>query len=146
MQGGAFELPFPDAAFDAVIEVSALHHIPSSVLRVQVVREFARVLKPGGRLFLTDWNLWQPRMILRYRLWNLVFCWALRGHDRHDVYVRWKRGVDHPIDRYLHAFTKREVRKLLCGAGLTIELQYYSLQGRPAHWWNGHRLVSIVRK
>ncbi|MBI4262412.1 class I SAM-dependent methyltransferase [Candidatus Uhrbacteria bacterium] len=144
--GDMLALPFPDAAFDAVIEVSAFHHIPSNVLRVQAVREFARVLKPGGRLFLTDWNLWQPRMILRYRLWNLIFCWALQGHDRRDVYVQWKRGVDQPIKRYIHVFSLREVRHLMRESGFIIEQQYYSLQGKPAHWWNGHRLVTIARK
>lgn len=144
--GDMLALPFPDATFDAVIEVSALHHIPSDVFRTQAIREFARVLKPGGRLFLTDWNLWQPRMIYRYQLWNLVFDWALRGHDRRDVYVLWKRGVDRPIRRYIHVFSLREVRNLIGGAGLSLEQQYYSLQGKPAHWWNGHRLVTIARK
>ncbi len=144
--GDMLALPFPDASFNAVTEISALHHIPSDMLRSQAVREFARVLKPGGHLFLTDWNLWQPRMIVRYKLWNLIFGWAHLWHDRRDVYVRWKRGVDHPIDRYIHVFTKREVRKLLSAAGLTIEQQYYSLQGKSAHWWNGHRLVTIARK
>ncbi|MBI4276245.1 class I SAM-dependent methyltransferase [Candidatus Uhrbacteria bacterium] len=144
--GDMLALPFPDAAFDAVIEVSALHHIPSDGLRVQAVREFARVLKPGSSLFLTDWNLWQPRMIIRYRLWHLLFGCARKGHDRRDVYVRWKRGIDHPIDRYLHVFTKHEVRRLLVESGFTIESQYYSLRGKPAQWWNGHRLVTIARK
>lgn len=38
-------LPFPDAAFDRVLMVDALHHIQD---RPAAVREMARVLRPGG--------------------------------------------------------------------------------------------------
>lgn len=45
-------LPYADASFDAVSCVSVLEHIPSAE-RNAVVCEFARVLRPGGRLILT---------------------------------------------------------------------------------------------
>lgn len=44
-------LPFPDGAFDAVICVDAINHLPD---RAQTFREWARVLGPGGRLVFTD--------------------------------------------------------------------------------------------
>ncbi len=43
-------LDWPDATFDAVMCVSVLEHAPR---RVDAMDEFARVLKPGGRLVLT---------------------------------------------------------------------------------------------
>lgn len=43
-------LPYSDASFDAVYCVSVLEHAPG---RVQAMDEFARVLRPGGRLSLT---------------------------------------------------------------------------------------------
>ena len=42
-------LPFPDATFDVVAAYSVLHHIPDYLLSV---REMARVLKPGGLLYI----------------------------------------------------------------------------------------------
>ena len=42
-------LPFPDATFDVVATYSVLHHIPDYLLSV---REMARVLKPGGMLYI----------------------------------------------------------------------------------------------
>lgn len=43
------QLPFPDASFDVVATYSVLHHIPDYLLSV---REMARVVKPGGLLFI----------------------------------------------------------------------------------------------
>src|SRR6516165_12473430 len=44
-------LPFPDARFDAITCVDAINHIPN---RLSVLAQWARLLKPGGRLLFTD--------------------------------------------------------------------------------------------
>ncbi len=43
--------PFLDSTFDAVVSLDVLVHFPRGLER-QALREFARVLKPGGRLIL----------------------------------------------------------------------------------------------
>ncbi len=43
-------LPFPDSHFDAIACMGAINHIPD---RVPVLKEAARVLKPGGQLVVT---------------------------------------------------------------------------------------------
>jgi SAM-dependent methyltransferase len=52
--GDARSLPFGDASFDVVVSNVALHNIPEREGRRQAVREIARVLKPGGRVVLSD--------------------------------------------------------------------------------------------
>lgn len=52
--GDVTRLPFPDASFDAIISMIVIHNIPSRDSRDQALREFARVLKPGGRIAIFD--------------------------------------------------------------------------------------------
>jgi ubiquinone/menaquinone biosynthesis C-methylase UbiE len=53
LQGRAEDLPVADASQDVVTCVYLFHELPAAV-RTQVIREFARVLKPGGRAILVD--------------------------------------------------------------------------------------------
>lgn len=50
--GSALRLPFRGATFDLVVSASALHHMPDPPL---AVAEMRRVLRPGGRVAITDW-------------------------------------------------------------------------------------------
>lgn len=47
-EADAQSLPFPDASFDVAIANYMLYHVPD---RMRALRELARVLRPGGRLY-----------------------------------------------------------------------------------------------
>jgi SAM-dependent methyltransferase len=51
--GDACYLPFADAAFDAVSDITVVQHIPAPLQR-QALCEMLRVLRPGGRLILME--------------------------------------------------------------------------------------------
>jgi SAM-dependent methyltransferase len=53
LAGEAFHLPFSDAVFDCVSDVTVVQHIPTE-LQQKAISEMVRVLKPGGRLILFE--------------------------------------------------------------------------------------------
>jgi len=69
LQGDATQLPIADASLDVVLCNSVTHHLADELLE-RMIAEAARVLKPGGRLILTDavWarGRWAGRVIWRY--------------------------------------------------------------------------------
>jgi SAM-dependent methyltransferase len=88
-------VPFRDKAFDLVLSNDVLCHL-GVASDAQAAREFARVLRPGGVLFL-----------------QLPAFDALRSH--HDAAVFTK-----------HRYTADEVRALLRGAGLRVRRVTYA--------------------
>lgn len=54
VQGSATHMPFPDGTFDLAVCVDAFHHLPQPEV---VAVEIARVLRPGGKLFIQDYDV-----------------------------------------------------------------------------------------
>jgi SAM-dependent methyltransferase len=76
--GDMLAMPFQDKSFDLVVSSLAIHNIDERDLRnhtrrLQAVSEATRVLKPGGRLLITD------------LLWTRRYAQHLRQLGMHDV-------------------------------------------------------------
>lgn len=98
-RGGTFltatagALPFEDASFDRVVAMTLLC---VSGEAERIVREMARILRPGGRMVLGELGAWN--------LWALARRWrGLRGNQ---------------LWRNAHFFTLNEMESLVGGAGL----------------------------
>jgi ubiquinone/menaquinone biosynthesis C-methylase UbiE len=111
-----FNLPFDDGRFDVAAGIAFFHHIPSRELRLRVLQEMARVLKPGGILFFTNWNLRQPVLRKKYKLrcWDFFF-----PHNNMDAGDFWIAFQSKP--RYYHHFGKGELTRLAKAAGFAPE-------------------------
>lgn len=114
----ALELPFEDSVFDFVVSVAVLHHIPSVELRRKAISEIHRVLKNGGEVIVSVWNLWQQKYY-KYVFGELIKkLIGKSGLDIKDCYIPWRRG--HKIDRYCHAFTEKELVGLVQACGFRV--------------------------
>lgn len=81
VQADIAALPFRAVAFDAVLDLSTLDHLPRSGA-AQAVGEYARVLRPGGVLLLV---FWQRNASMRLRL--LVKRWLGRVEKADQHYL-----------------------------------------------------------
>ncbi|HUW72183.1 MAG TPA: methyltransferase domain-containing protein [Candidatus Humimicrobiaceae bacterium] len=109
-------LPFLDNNFDKVFSVAVLHTIPSEDLRKKAISELKRVLKPGGLLFITVWDLWRKDtflLLLKYSFLKLIGKSKL---DFGDALVPWSTKTK----RFYHFFTKKELRSLVEITGFSI--------------------------
>lgn len=152
----ARDLPFEKDTFDTCFSIALLHHIPSEELRLEVLSETRRVLRPGGTLIVTCWNLYQINYwnsLIKYTL-SKIFRKEVGGlhfgvpgsqFDFGDVFIPWKLK-DEVIQRYYHAFTLRELRGLVERMDFKIIDQFYSEKGRRTNWWAGYNIVLVAQK
>ena len=82
-------LPFPDGCFDAAVNIVTLEHVREPA---KVLGEIARVLRPGGRLYLVtplDWEEHQvPHDYFRYTSYGLRHLLQASGFRLSKVQAR----------------------------------------------------------
>ena len=121
-QVDAKSLPYATAAFDAVISNSIIHHIPDPKA---VFREMARVLRPGGILFVRD--LLRPDDLDTLNRLVATYAGDSNAHQRQM------------FRESLHAaLTLDDARDLLRDAGLPAE---WAAQTSDRHWTIATRRV-----
>lgn len=98
----ALTLPFKDEVFDIVVASGLLHHLVGQAPLKEFLKEFYRVIKPGGKFLAIEPNLlWMPSLVA-YPV-NRVLQWikpGIRGFVPHE----------RPL---LPQFVKREITR--CG-------------------------------
>jgi len=105
----AEHLPLAPGRLDTVAAVSLLEHLPAPDLAIQ---ESARVLVPGGRMFLWTANRFSLAPEPHVRVWGVGFLprrWM-------PGYVRWRRGLAYEHKRLL---SRGELRQILRRNGFT---------------------------
>lgn len=103
-----------DKAYDFIFCLAVLQHIPSQKLRVEVLKLMGEKIKAGGEIIISNWNLWEHK---KYRglLIKRYFLSLFRGKDieANDLVFPWRNSQgEKKSNRYYHAFTGRELKKL----------------------------------
>ncbi|MDK2383869.1 MAG: methyltransferase domain-containing protein, partial [Candidatus Korarchaeota archaeon] len=138
VQCDASALPFRDSSFGTVLFLATIHHLPKED-RLRSLEEIRRVLKPGGRLIVSAWALFQPRFFGKIP-WMLLN--PLRGREFGDLTVPWHRK-GRVYQRYYHLFTRSELESLVEEAGLKTVRSY----GRSFKYrWFAENHVVVAEK
>jgi 2-polyprenyl-3-methyl-5-hydroxy-6-metoxy-1,4-benzoquinol methylase len=123
VEGDASVLAFPDASFDGVVIFNVLSHFPTKQAALEQLKESARVLRPGGQLFLRDFGNSLCPLSWQYIFHASVLRRLLR-----------RRGT-------LHYVTPAELGRALHDAGLEVVWRDMRLPPRfllfdrlPARW------------
>lgn len=109
--------------FNYVFCVAVIAHIPSRKLQQQALENLSSYLGSGGQLIISVWNLRQKLNFKLMILKNLVLkFFGLRALPSADLVFPWQDKAG--AQRYYHAFSKRELERLVKKAGFKIAESY----------------------
>jgi len=105
-------------AFDCVLMLAVLHHIPGGDVRARLMRQVRELLAPQGRLVVSTWQFMDNE-----RMRKKIVPWSTVGIDERelepgDVLLDWKRGGAGL--RYCHWIGKDELDTLAAQAALNV--------------------------
>jgi SAM-dependent methyltransferase len=111
-------LPFPDDSFDEILFNEVFEHLRIDLLFT--MDELRRVLRPGGRLWLSTPNVRSIRGIVNFLLRNEV--WSRIGGG---VFAQWNHLRTQGWMGHLREYTSKEVADFLRASGFTVDRVVY---------------------
>lgn len=128
---GCADLGSPDwsaglevSSFDGVLAFASLHHLPGYDLRLNILRQVHRLLKPGGVFYHSEWQFQHsPKLLARRQPWSAA------GLDETalepgDTLLDWRYALPGQPEttglRYVHLFSPAELQELATGSGFKI--------------------------
>lgn len=143
--GNALKLPYSKNKFDLVYSLAVMHHLPTQKNHLKFLQEIKRVLKPGGKAFIFNWNLFNKKNAEKFNVSEAIKSNRKKKIDERDIFVRWKGTPGQNVQRFIHVFLPDEMAILSAQAGFSkVKIQYYSQLGKKE--LNGEELVTILQK
>ncbi len=114
------------ASFDLVALFGVLHHMPGAARRLELMRQLAGVVAPGGLLVFTEWRFMDvPHLSQRVIAWGDDF-----EVEPGDYLLDWRRGET--ALRYCHAVDAAEHARLVAATGMPLVSEY---PADAANWY-----------
>ncbi|RPI94999.1 MAG: class I SAM-dependent methyltransferase [Chloroflexi bacterium] len=115
---------FAAGRWSVVMAFAVLHHIPSTEVRLDILRAVYRLLKPDGKFIHSNWQfLNSEKLKARIQPWEAA---ALSGSevDAGDYLLDWRsqgKGL-----RYVHHFDESELAELAEASGFRVANTFFS--------------------
>jgi len=113
-----------EGSFDGALAFASLHHLPGYDLRLNILRQVRRLLKPGGIFYHSEWQFQHsPKLLARRQPWRAA------GLDEAmlepgDTLLDWRYALPGQPEttglRYVHLFSLEELQELAAAAGFKI--------------------------
>lgn len=118
---------------DFVFSIAVLHHLPGFDLRLQALNQLLISSKDKGIIVFSVWRMWNNKkyrpLLIKSALKKIL---GINKLDFGDLLFQWKNNKGEPVsERYYHAFTGRELKKLLSNAGVSS----YDLYADAHNYW-----------
>jgi SAM-dependent methyltransferase len=113
-----------ESGWDVITMFATLHHIPSDEIRLDILMTVKKLLKPGGRFILSNWQfLNSGKLKARIQPWSRV---GLKDSevDAGDYLLDWRSGGKGL--RYAHHFSAGELLKLAGQVGMSVNESFLS--------------------
>ncbi|HEX5838186.1 MAG TPA: class I SAM-dependent methyltransferase [Anaerolineales bacterium] len=103
---------------------AVMHHIPSTEMRLELLRAVRRLLSGGGTFIFSNWQfLNSEKLRARIQDWSKAGL-SSEAVDPGDHLLDWRSGGEGL--RYVHHFSEEELSVLADAAGFTIRETFYS--------------------
>lgn len=126
--GSMTHIPLSDKSVDVIYSIAAFHHLPDDGSRQACLQEIARVLKPGGTLVMSNWNL--RNEYVQQKIADGKY--QLSKTDDTHVQIPWRTG-DQMVHGWRHYYyiSFDVLRSLLEPLGFSIKTEYYTSEKLP---------------
>jgi len=108
--------------FDYIFLIAVLQHVPEQKERIKILQNLKKLLNPGGKIIMSNWNLWaSPKHKKKLYIETVKKIFGQNKMDFGDILFKW--GNNKSL-RYYHAFTRKELKKISLKSGYKIDKLY----------------------
>ncbi len=109
--------------FDGIFLIASFHHLASQSEREQLLADLHDLLNEGGKIFISNWNLYQKKYWKSWlaNLGNFLARKAKWGDLQIPYQVAGKKHY-----RYYYAFSLLELHKLFAQKSWKVEQEFYT--------------------
>ena len=113
-----------EGGWDVITMFATLHHIPSTEIRLDILRTVRKLIKDDGKFILSNWQfLNSEKLRSRIQPWGRVSI-NESDLDEGDYLLDWRSGGEGL--RYAHQFSARELLGLAEQAGMRVTDSFLS--------------------
>jgi ubiquinone/menaquinone biosynthesis C-methylase UbiE len=138
------ELSLEDQVVDKIFCIATFHHLPNKESRVDALEEMQRVLNPGGKIIMTNWNTESDWFQDKVKSGD----YKQDRNDSEHFIVPFKNEDQEQIgERHYWKINKQILQNLTDQLGLKIASQkYINQQGEGTPKSQGMNLLSVFTK